>query len=94
MKLKRIHNDQAENIIVNGSGRGFSQVKLVGRLVTIYHRIFNDKYYDIAEIPYYDDVNKKEIQIFYEFDKEEVKQLLGKDPEEIIRNDLKKEGVV
>ena len=39
MKLKRIHNDQAENIIVNGLGRGFSQVKLVGRLVTIYHRI-------------------------------------------------------
>lgn len=93
MKFQRIDKEKAQDIIVNGKGNAFSQIKLVDKLTTIYHRLYNDKYYDIAEM-IYTDGNDNEIFVFYIFDKEEVKQLLGKNPEEIIRDDLKKEGVV
>ena len=93
MKFQRVSKEKAQDIIVNGKGNAFSQVNLIDKLTTIYHRLYDNKYYDIAEMIYSNE-NDNEISVFYILDKEEVKQLLGKDPEEIIRDDLKKEGVV
>ena len=90
MKFQRISKDQAENIIVNGKGGAFSQINLVDKLTTIYHRIYKDKYYDIAEM-IYNDEEDNEVPVFYIFDKEEVKQLLGTDPEKQIKEDLENE---
>lgn len=80
MKYKRLDADLAKRMIVEGKGNAFSIVKIGDTQYTIYHRQWEDKYYEIAELETpIDDTGVKTFSVFYEFDVEEVKQLLGKD---------------
>lgn len=93
MKYERISQEKAEKIIVYGKGNAFSIVNLAGTNYTIYHRIYEDKYYDIAEMNIYDDVNELDMSVFYIFDPDEVKLILGTDPKKILLQDLRNEVV-
>lgn len=93
MKFKRITQEQAETIIVYGKGDGFSIVNLADKDYTIYHRIYNNKYYDVAEADYSDYSKGDGLKVFYLFDPEEVKQILGVDPRKVIEEDLMREVV-
>ena len=52
MYMSRLSRDEAEDIIVNGQGSGFSQIVLLGNLFTIYHRFYDNEYWDVAEVTY------------------------------------------
>lgn len=91
MKFERISQERAEKIIVYGKGAGFSIVKLADTNYTIYHRVFDDKFYNIAQMSIYDEANDETVYVFYIFDNEDVKAILGVDPEEDIRKDIAKE---
>lgn len=91
MKFKRISQEDAEKIIVYGKGAGFSIIKIAGTNYTIYHRIYEDVFYNIAQMSLYDEFRKETISKFYIFDNEDVKTILGIDPEEKIRVDIAKE---
>ena len=93
MKFKRISQERAEKIIVYGKGAGFSIVKLAGTNYTIYHRVFENKFYNIAQMSIYDEENDKTIYVFYIFDNEDVKTILSVDPEEDIRKELSGEVI-
>ena len=93
MKFKRISQEQAEQIIVYGKGAGFSIIKIIDQNYTIYHRVYDDKYYDIAQLSIYDNVNDQTIDVFYMFDPDGVKAILGVDPEIEIRKAIVKEGL-
>jgi len=93
MKFKRISQEQAETIIVYGKGSGFSIVNIGDKEYTIYHRIYRNKYYDVAEADYSNYADGNVLQIFYLFDPEEVKQILGVDPRKVIEEDLIREVV-
>ena len=93
MKFKRITQEQAETIIVYGKGDGFSIVNLAGKDYTIYHRIYNNKYYDDAEADYSDYDKGDGLKVFYLFDPDDVRLILGYSPETIIREDIAKEVV-
>ena len=94
MKFERISQERAEKIIVYGKGAGFSIVKLADTNYTIYHRVFNDRFYNIAQMSIYDEANDETVYVFYIFDNEDVKAILGVDPEEDIRKDIAKEQEV
>ena len=91
MKFERISQERAEKIIVYGKGAGFSIVKLADTNYTIYHRVFDDRFYNIAQMSIYDEANDETVYVFYIFDNEDVKAILGIDPEEDIRKDIAKE---
>lgn len=91
MKFERISQERAEKIIVYGKGAGFSIVKLADTNYTIYHRVFDDRFYNIAQMSIYDEANDETVYVFYIFDNEDVKAILGVDPEEDIRKDIAKE---
>ncbi len=93
MKFKRISQEQAEQIIVYGKGAGFSIIKIIDQNYTIYHRVYDDKYYDIAQLSIYDNVNDQTIDVFYIFDHDDVKTILGVDPEIEIRKAIAEEGL-
>ena len=93
MKFKRISQEKAEQIIVYGKGAGFSIIKLIDQNYTVYHRVYEDKYYDIAQLSIYDNINDKTIDVFYIFDHNEVKTILGVDPEIEIRKAIAEEGL-
>lgn len=94
MKFERISQERAEKIIVYGKGAGFSIVKLADTNYTIYHRVFDDRFYNIAQMSIYDEANDETVYVFYIFDNEDVKAILGVDPEEDIRKDIAKEQEV
>lgn len=94
MKFERISQERAEKIIVYGKGAGFSVVKIADTNYTIYHRVFEDKFYNVAQMSIYDDENDNTIYVFYIFDNEDVKTILGVDPEKDIRADIAKEQEV
>lgn len=94
MKFERISQERAEKIIVYGKGAGFSIVKLADTNYTIYHRVFDDRFYNIAQMSIYDEANDETVYVFYIFDNEDVKAILGVDPEEDIRKDIAKEREV
>lgn len=93
MKFKRISQEQAEQIIVYGKGAGFSIIKIIDQNYTIYHRVYDDKYYDIAQLSIYDNVNDQTIDVFYIFDHDDVKTILGVDTEIEIRKAIAEEGL-
>ena len=69
--MKRIKSDFAKRIIVYGEGRGFSLARIVSddiQPITIYHRIYKNKKYDIAEIETYDYKTGEEETLYYEVD--------------------------
>ena len=94
MKFERISQERAEKIIVYGKGAGFSIVKLADTNYTIYHRVFDGRFYNIAQMSIYDEANDETVYVFYIFDNEDVKAILGVDPEEDIRKDIAKEQEV
>ena len=94
MKFERISQERAEKIIVYGKGAGFSVVKIANTNYTIYHRVFEDKFYNVAQMSIYDEANDETVYVFYIFDNEDVKAILGVDPEEDIRKDIAKEQEV
>ena len=76
MKIKRLVKKEAEDIIVNGKDRGFSIIEFQELPLTIYHREYQNKYYDIAELIIHEENSSSEVVLFYELDPEEVTQLL------------------
>ena len=97
MRMDRISRDEAEDIIVNGYGNGFSQIVLLGNLFTIYHRLYDNEYLNIAEVTYdFIDTCEEERQVvmFYILDNSEVMDLLGFNPEEDLLDDLMREGLI
>ncbi len=76
MKLNKLPKEQAEKIIVYGKDKGFSMIKIKDIPLTIYHREYKDKHYDIAEMNTYITDKENTITTFYELDPEEVKQIL------------------
>lgn len=76
MKIKRLVKNEAENIIVNGENNGFSIIEFQGSPLTIYHRKYQNKHYEIAELIIHDENSSSEVVLFYELDPEEVTQLL------------------
>lgn len=75
MKLNKISDDLAKKIIVEGEDKAFTIFNFKGNDYTIYHRIYENKYYDILEIVTL--VNNIEMLTYYILDSEEVKQLIG-----------------
>lgn len=94
MKFKRISQDDAEKIIVYGNGSGFSIVKIGDTNYTIYHRVYKDKFYNVGQMSVYDDENDRSIYVFYIFDNDDVRAMLGINPEDDIRADISKERLV
>ena len=91
MKFRRISQEKAERIIVYGKGAGFSIVNIAGTNYTIYHRVYEDIFYNIAQMSLYDELREEPVYAFYIFDNEDVKTILGVDPEKSIRADIVKE---
>lgn len=82
MKLERLLRTEAEHIIVYGTDKGFSMVSIMDIPLTIYHREYEGKHYDIAEMN--TDVEKEDgedetITTFYKLDPDEVLQILNLD---------------
>ena len=75
MKLNKISNDLAKKIIVEGEDKAFTIFNFKGNDYTIYHRIYENKYYDILELTIL--IDNTEISAYYLLDHEEVKQLIG-----------------
>lgn len=75
MKLNKISNDLAKKIIIEGEDKAFTIFNFKDNDYTIYHRIYENKYYDILEIITL--VNNIEISTYYILDPEEVRQLIG-----------------
>lgn len=76
MYLESITTKQAENIIINGLDKGFSIITIQENTYNIYHRIYENKQYDILEmVTEYED---ESITTFYILDSDEVKLLLNK----------------
>lgn len=91
MKYERISQERAEKIIVYGKGAGFSIVKIADTNYTIYHRVYEDKFYNVAQMSVYDEENDVTVDVFYIFDNDDVRLMLGVDPEEDIRATMLKE---
>lgn len=91
MKFKRISQEKAERIIVYGKGAGFSIINIAGTNYTIYHRLYENTFYNIAQMSLYDELREEPVYAFYIFDNEDVKTILGVDPEKSIRADIAKE---
>ena len=97
MYMSRISRDEAEDIIVNGQGNGFSQIVLLGNLFTIYHRFYDNEYWDVVEVTYnfIDDYgDEQQSVVFYILDSGEVIDLLGFNPKEVLVDDLMMRGLI
>ena len=77
MKINRILKKQAEEIIVYGENQGFSLISLIGKNVTVHHRNYKGKHYDILELEFDIDNKGNTISVFYETDPKEILQILG-----------------
>ena len=80
MKLNRISEQQAQEMIVYGKDKGFSIVEPAGVLLTIYHRIYKDKRYHIGAMMttiHDKEGNEVDIPTYYLLDELEVTQLIG-----------------
>lgn len=75
MKLNKISNDLAKKIIVEGEDKAFTIFNFKDNDYTIYHRIYENKYYDLLELTIL--IDNTEISAYYLLDHEEVKQLIG-----------------
>ena len=75
MKLNKISNDLAKKILIEGEDKAFTIFNFKDNDYTIYHRIYENEYYDILEIITL--VNNIEISTYYILDPEEVRQLIG-----------------
>lgn len=71
MKLNRINSKEAENIIVYGEDKGFSVFTLNNDVYNVYHRVYNNKHYDILEMTVQD------ITLFYLLDHNECITMFG-----------------
>lgn len=72
--MKRIKTDFAQRIIVDGEDKGFSLGRIVSndiQPITIYHRIYKNKNYDIAEIETYDYKTGEEETRYYKVDEKD-----------------------
>lgn len=76
MKLNRISKQQAEHIIVYGQDKGFSMIKLMDEYYTIYHRIYEDIFYDILSMETTSDDMSESVTTFYILDSNEVDIML------------------
>lgn len=76
MYLESITTKQAENIIINGLDKGFSIITIQENTYNIYHRIYENKQYDILEMV--TEYKDESITTFYILDSDEVKLLLNK----------------
>ena len=97
MYMSRISRDEAKDIIINGQGNGFSQIVLLGNLFTIYHRFYDNEYWDVAEVTYnfIDDCGyEQQSVVFYILDSCEVIDLLGFNPKEVLIDDLMMRGLI
>lgn len=64
--MKLLGKDEAEKIIVYGKDKGFSMYGTKDNtIINVYHRIYNNKTYDIAVIDLYDKESKQEYSYFY-----------------------------
>lgn len=80
MKLERISEQEAQKYIVYGKDQGFSMVEPCGILMTIYHRIYDNKRYHIGAycvIAHLEDGEETQVTVYYMLDELEVTQLLG-----------------
>lgn len=77
MKITRLTQEMAEEIIVNGENQGFSYCKLAGEDTTVHHRNYKGKHYDILEMEIYAESIGKYVTVFYETDPKEILQILG-----------------
>lgn len=77
MKLNKLTKEQAEEIIVYGEDKAFSMITIKDIPLTIYHREYKGKHYDIAEMNTYIVYKEETITTFYQLDPEEVKKIIG-----------------
>lgn len=79
MKLTKITKQKAEHLIVYGKDQGFNILKIKDIPLTIYHREYENKHYDIAEMNTETTDNNTGEQIvvttYYLLDPQEVLQL-------------------
>lgn len=76
MKLDRIPKQKAEQMIVYGEDKGFSMIKLGGEYYTIYHRVYENTFYDILQMETLSSNEQECVTTFYILDIQEVDMLL------------------
>lgn len=69
MIIKRLSKEIAKRILVEGTDRGFSIIKLKDTTYNVYHREYKDKLYDILEI------EVEDVSVYELLDHEEAIQL-------------------
>ena len=82
-----------QKVVVEQSVKGSIkvEVKQADTNYTIYHRVYEDKFYNVAQMSVYDEENDVTVDVFYIFDNDDVRIMLGVDPEEDIRATMLKE---
>ena len=78
MKLNQISKQQAEHIIVYGQDKGFNMIKLGGEPYTIYHREYENTFYDILQMDTLSSDEQECITTFYILDSDEVDEMLNR----------------
>lgn len=77
MKIERLTQERAAEIIVYGENQGFSYTKLCGENATIHHRNYEGEHYDIIEMELYIESQDEYVTVFYKADPKEILQILG-----------------